>query len=363
MLRLSIKTKNRCYSAEALAEMVKKAPIVTTIEATPTMETIVAILAAIEYQRPLLLQNPHQSFPILDIRSPGLYFYTSGSTGKPKVVHLSYDNIYYSALGTQEALGLSSDDTWQLTLPLFHVGGVMILARMNLAGGCVALGTLDEIAELMPTYISLVPTQLSRILCKAPSTCRYIVGGAPLPHALRERAHHLDVIPTYGMTETSSMVTLNGQVLPYRTIDIASDGEILVSGKTLFQGYVEHEAPKIYATGDIGELSHSGELTVIGRKGRMLIKGGENIHPEEIEKALYQLPSIEEAVVVKAPCPEYGEVPVAFVKADPFDAAAIKSELKKFIPTFKLPSHIHPLPQYDGLKPSLKSLEASLVSP
>ena len=145
----------------------------------------------------------------------------------------------------------------------------------------------------------------------------------------------LNIYLTYGLTEMSSQVATGKvtqinqacvKVLPYRQISISPEGEILVKGEVLFKGYVAGAKIHLpltngwFPTGDMGQLDKEGCLTVIGRRDSMFISGGENIHPEEIEKALLSIKGIEQAMVVPKEDKEFGQRPIAFVKfeGEPF---------------------------------------------
>jgi len=155
----------------------------------------------------------------------------------------------------------------------------------------------------------------------------------------------------------------SGVVLPYREVAISTDGEILVKGGCLFMGYLEENGVRTardsegwFHTGDMGELSEEGRLTVLGRKDSMFISGGENIHPEEIEKALTSLEGIEEALVVPAPDAEYGMRPVAWLKArsDAPSDTAITGKLKGALGKLKTPVALHRVQEWQTLPGSAK---------
>jgi O-succinylbenzoic acid--CoA ligase len=144
------------------------------------------------------------------------------------------------------------------------------------------------------------------------------------------------------------------KVLPYRQMRIASDGEILVKGETLFKGYgtgtrlhLPLTSDGWFQTGDLGVVDAKGCLTVLGRKDNMFISGGENIQPEEIEKALLAIKGVEQAVVVPKEDKEFGYRPVAFVKfhGQAIDPAHLTDILKKELPRFKIPDIFYPWPK------------------
>ncbi len=188
-----------------------------------------------------------------------------------------------------------------------------------------------------------------------------LLGGGAIPERLIEQciALKLPIHVSYGSTEMSSQITTTavdeapeklftaGKLLPYRELKIATNGEILVRGETLFAGYVQGERLRLplgengwFGTGDIGELTEDGYLIVQGRKDHMFISGGENIHPEEIERELLKYPGIEEAVVVPVPDVEFGSRPVAFIrwqKAPGADIAPLTAHLRQNLSGLKIP--------------------------
>lgn len=275
--------------------------------------------------------------------SPDLLLFTSGSTGTPKIAALSMRNLTASAKGAAEALDLRPGDRWLLSLPLFHVGGIGILFRCLIARAAIVIGDHPDI-----THLSYVPTQLYRATPIYPKLRCLLLGGAPVEQVPQT----LPVYVTYGLTEMSSLVLARrasalpwlGHPLPEREMKLAPDGEILVRGECLFQGYWNDgklELPLIdgwFATGDLGKIGAEGYM-VTGRKDWMFISGGENIQPEEIERELNLLPEIVEAVVVPVDDPEFGKRPAAAVHLnDPsFDLEKMRRSLAEKLPKYKIP--------------------------
>jgi len=321
--------------------------------------------------------------------------FTSGSTGYPKAALLTIGNHYYNALGSNENIRLKPGDRWLLVLPLFHVGGLAILFRTFLSGATSVLMSGNEsltkiITEQNITHLSLVPTQLYRLLAekRTPKFLNHLkailLGGSPAADALITQASraHLPLYLTYGLTEMASQVTttnrliyigkLNfhnaGKVLKYRRLKINPDGEILVKGHTLFRGYVGKQ--RIYKpldpqgwfhTRDLGKMDSRGNLVVLGRKDNMFISGGENIYPEEIERYLKEINGISDAVVVPVPDKEFGQRPVAFVKivrGKKIAPKKIQMYLQKKTARFKIPEIYFPWPEdYMDLKPNRGKFE------
>ena len=328
---------------------------------------------------------------------------TSGTSARPRAACHTYGNHYYSALGSNENIPFGTGDTWLLSLPLYHVGGIAILFRAMTGGGTVVLpdkatNMRNAIDRYNITHLSLVATQLSRLLDQlernsAPlaSLKAILLGGGPIPRTLIERAcdRNIPLHLSYGLTEMASQVTTtapgdmpdraetSGHILRYRNLRLSESGEIEVSGQTLFAGYVEGESiarpetsPGWFATGDLGKLDSDSYLSVIGRKDNQFISGGENIQPEEIESALLRLDAVTRAIVVPVTDTEWGERPVAFVEmreSDTFDAGTLSDKLRAVLPGYKIPLKYFSWPEPDtagSLKISrehLKELAARLM--
>ncbi len=304
---------------------------------------------------------------------------TSGSTGVSKAVIHSFGAHYYSASGSAQNIPIGPGDRWLLALPLYHVGGLAIVIRCLVAGATIDVAPdgqpLNEVVQAMkPTHLSLVPTQLHRLLRSGSAAMlsrmrAILVGGGPLDAALAEHAarEELPVATSYGLTEMASQVcTTNvgardrwhtaGKVLLYREVDLSDDGEILVRGETLCRRILAATGPVMfdsggwYHTGDMGRFDENGDLVVFGRRDSMFISGGENIHPEQIESALLQIDGVQQAVIVPVPDREFGARPAAFIRADSdalLDLARVHRALEDLgmIERFKLPVAVWALPE------------------
>ena len=319
---------------------------------------------------------------------------TSGSSGVPRAAVHSLDNHVQAAMAANRNMPLEPGDGWLLSLPLFHVAGLAILFRCALAGAAVIVPEADKTLEEMlfqsgPTHVSLVPTQLYRLLesPRATETLRsmkgILLGGAPASPELIKRAFDagLHLVCSYGMTETAAqlcatppgaaldtLLTSGYPLLP-DTVRMGVDKVIEVRGPTLFQGYVTEgndcHLPLTddgwFRTGDVGYLDEQGRLHVTGRVDAMFISGGENIQPEEIEGALCTVPGIRRAVVVPVVHEEWGMVPAVFLDMElqnTIDEANLRTELAKQLPRYKIPRHYLPWPaDLDaGMKSDRKAL-------
>lgn len=289
---------------------------------------------------------------------------TSGSSGKRKLVALSPQALMASAQGAIGALELSEGDIYHLNLSLSHVSGIGTIFRTFVAGATLLLSSGNENA----THISIVATQLYRLLkqdrAASPHWKTLLLGGSSVSEEIlkeaKERSYPIAV--SYGLTESGSIVTLEGKVLPFRKLALSPDQEILVGGETLFSGYYPTlDYPTWHATSDIGCFAPDGTLQVLGRKDTMLISGGENIFPEEIEKAFGELAEVLDVMVVTKPCLEYGMRPVAFVETkEPLEASLLKTKLADKLEKYKIPQDILPMPamQSAGIKHSRRFLQS-----
>ena len=342
---------------------------------------------------------PPDSSPTVDLGAPALVVFTSGSTGTPKAVALSLENFLWSAEGANQVMPLKSGDRWLLSLPLHHVGGLAIVFRTLLAGAALVIpANRHDLARTIATqgitHLSLVPTQLHRLLqtaegCAALQRLKLILlGGALIPEPLLQQAGELGlpVFASYGCTELASQVATGplrkregrwetaAAVLPHRELRIDESGAIHVRGKTRFLGYLTDsglqqpfDAEGWFATGDLGRWDGE-RLEVLGRKDAMFITGGENVHPERIERKLLAFPGVEQAIVVAVEDAEFGARPVAFVRMAVGicfpDEQSFRSFLQARLVGFEVPDLFLPWPEplHSGLKPRRLEL-AKLAQP
>lgn len=284
-------------------------------------------------------------------RNPGipadirLVLATSGSTGQPKAVLLTQGNLLSSATAVCQHLDVSARDVWLCCLPLFHIGGLAILHRCAASGATLLLHdkfdpiqVLRDIQRYHVTCISLVPSMLQRLLdvqdsFPLPKSLRIaLVGGAPLTEQLAEQAIRAGwpVCPTYGMSETCSMVSVcyppptkwqsgqTGQVLGHLQVSFGDRQRIRVQGSSVMAGYsspegtfTPHQAATWLETGDTGYRDGNGQLLVQGRLDDIIISGGENVHPRRVEECLLQHPAVTGVMVGGKPDEQWGSVLVA----------------------------------------------------
>jgi o-succinylbenzoate---CoA ligase len=285
-----------------------------------------------------------------DLDAPAAVIHTSGTSGAPKAVELTYGNWLWSALGSATAIGLDPAERWLCTLPLAHVGGLSILIRSAIYGTTAVLherfdteAVLATVIDDGITVVSLVPTTLARLLdagLRDPPALRCaLIGGAPAPPTLiaRARAAGIVCVQTYGLTEACSQVTtqIPGDAgsdagLPLFCTRVRTHaGEIQVAGPTVAPAAVGRDGRDggWLSTGDLGELV-DGRLRVTGRRSEMIVTGGENVAPAEVEGVLVEHASVAEAAVVGYPHPEWGEAIRAVVVLGGGRATVTDEELR-----------------------------------
>jgi O-succinylbenzoic acid--CoA ligase len=285
-----------------------------------------------------------------DLDAPAIVVHTSGTGGAPKAVELTYGNWLWSALGSAVALGLHSAERWLCALPLSHVGGLSIVMRSAIYGTTALLHERFETAAVLdalmgrdgPTMVSLVPTTLQRLLdagLREPPALRWaLLGGAGASNALigRAAAAGVPVATTYGLTEACSQVTTLGAPLFCTTMRLAGDGEVLVSGPTVAPG-----SGPVLRTGDLGEWNADGALRIVGRKADVIVSGGENVAPVEVESVLEAHPDVVEAAVHGREDREWGEAVVATVVAgDGVDEDELRAWCAARLAAYKVPKSI-----------------------
>ena len=284
--------------------------------------------------------GPPSAISRIDPSADRVVVFTSGSTGRPKAVRLTHANLEASADASAEHLRHRPDDIWYCSLPLYHVGGLSIPIRSARQRASVALEPgfdPGRAASLMRdghvTLGSLVPTMLRAVLSAEPGPYRgvraVLVGGGPTPQSLLDEAAEagLPVLPTYGMTETSSQVatlplgdalhpTVSAVPVPGAEIRIGERGVVEVRGPMVSPGYLDgtDRAPgDWFRTSDAGEI-RDGRLYVLGRVDDVIVTGGENVHPTEVESVLSQCDGVIDVAVVGVPHARWGEEIVAVVE-------------------------------------------------
>jgi malonyl-CoA/methylmalonyl-CoA synthetase len=335
--------------------------------------------------------------PLVDGGDLAMLLYTSGTTGKSKGAEITHDNVLATVTALLAAWAWEPADALLLTLPLFHTHGLVVgLCCALAAGGTVLLRPRFEAAEVAtelaaggPTLFFGVPTMYGRLVAELAArkgagdpldltSLRLVCSGsAPLSPetfaAFRKLTGH-DILERYGMTETGMNLSnpyvgtrrpgTVGAPLPGVSIRIVGpeghdvapggEGELLVRGANVFSGYWQapektaesfvHDArgERWFRTGDLARRDPAtGAVTLLGRRHELIITGGFNVYPREVEEVLATFPGVREAAVAGRPHPDWGEVPVAFLVADPgLDEAALVAFCKRQMAGFKVPREI-----------------------
>ena len=351
-----------------------------------------------EYNLDTLMESDEAlTLPNIVASDVAMLLYTSGTTGRPKGVMLTHANLIASARGAQDAAELHLRPHPMITLtamPMAHIFGVGV---MN--GGYIMPKEFDPgytiqevwfdagnflriIEEHKVTDLPAVPTMLALMLAHEDIETRDItsivkasVGAAPVPNEVAEefaRRSQCRVTQIYGMTENTGLGSAarishdfrpGSAGLPYCNVELkifddddkelptGEAGEIVTRGETTMKGYLKDPEATAEAmrggwlhTGDIGYLDEDGYLFVVDRKKDMIIKGGENIFPAEIENVLYKHPDVDEAAVIGVPHDLYGEDVIAFVvtkASSDLSEEDLIAHAKTEVPNFKAPSRIH----------------------
>jgi len=272
---------------------------------------------------------------------------TSGSTGTPKGVVLSHHAVAASAHATSARLGTTHDDIWLACLPLAHVGGLSVVTRaLHTGTGLVVhdgfdAARVEAAARDGATAVSLVSTALGRI---HPALFRLIVlGGSRPPNDRPDNCH-----TTYGLTETGSGVVYDGVPLDGVEVRIDDTGEVLLRCPMVLRSYRDGTTPLDadgwLHTGDLGRWLPDGRLHVEGRRGDLIITGGENVWPDAVEASLLTHHAVADVAIAGIDDPEWGQRVTAWVvptdPAQPPDLAELRRHVAATLPSFCAPKEL-----------------------
>ncbi|HHY26546.1 MAG TPA: o-succinylbenzoate--CoA ligase [Desulfitobacterium dehalogenans] len=301
---------------------------------------------------------------------------TSATHGLAKSVPLRWRNLEAHVQASQQVLGVREEDNWLLVLPLYHIGGLAIVLRSLYNGTAVTLTsgfdeeeTLKLIEEEKVNLLSLVPTMLNRILDRigGHSLRAVLVSGEFIPEALVEASLRkgIPIYKSYGMTETASQATtfcvsehlmrlksvgypLPGIKVHIHNPDNEGVGEIILRGPMVMDGYLGGEPVQEFLhTQDIGYLDEEGYLFILDRRDNIIISGGENIYPREIENILYAHPAVSECAIVAMKDKKWGQVPALCI-VSALEDEEIRNYLSARIARYKHPKkiiHLRELPK------------------
>lgn len=314
---------------------------------------------------------------------------TSGSSGDAKLVLLTADNLLASAGAAHEVLG--GPGSWLLAIPAHHIGGLQVLIRavlgtgeptvLDLTGGftpeAFARAARSMPATSGPAYVSLVPTQLTRLLHDPVAASvlsgfdAVLCGGASTSAAVRERARAegVSLVLTYGMSETAGGCVYDGMPLPVAEVHIDNDRHVVLGGTTIGHGYLglpgltadrfqtDPDGVRWFRTDDLGRLDRRGRLHITGRADDLINTGGLKVAPGSVEDAMVRyLPGVRDAVVVGVPDAEWGQVVAAAVTLLPNAATRptvqdARSVLRGILPDYALPRMLQVVEAFPVLGP------------
>jgi O-succinylbenzoic acid--CoA ligase len=326
-------------------------PLSPRLTETERDRIVAAIEPMVDLDDPGLLTQTEADMPMLgehDTDDVCAYVLSSGSTGTPKPIGLTYGNFLWSAMGGAFNIGVDPTDRWLCCMPLSHIAGLSIVIRSAIYGTTAVVHdgfdverVARSVAEDGITVLSLVTTMLSRLLDAGADLSRpraILVGGGPVPEAILAEAldRGATVVQTYGLTETCSQVTTLAPEDALRKLGSAGrpllsshvrirGGEILVQGPTVAPG--RYDESGWLHTGDLGHIDEEGFLYVSDRIDDMIVTGGENVVPSEVEEVLLAHPAVVEAAVVGREDPEWQQAVTAVVVLAP-DAKVTTDELR-----------------------------------
>lgn len=380
---------NNRLTAEEIVYQLNDSKAVSLISEDAFQEKVVKIMGSLPRLSFLMKEKVADScfeeptiMEEMDLDEVCTIMYTSGTTGHPKGVIQTYGNHWWSATGSALNLGLHEEDCWLCTVPLFHISGYSILMKSIIYGMKMVIHEKFDVNEVLAdirkervTIMSVVSAMLTRIIedlkgDRLPSHFRcMLLGGGPAALPLLEECvqKEIPVFQTYGMTETSSqIVTLSpedslrklgsaGKPLFPSQLKIMGDekkeaamneiGEIVVKGPNVTPGYLNKDKNSNndwLHTGDIGYLDEEGFLFVLDRRSDLIISGGENIYPAEIEGVLASHPAIDEAGVIGESDEKWGAIPVAFiVKKSEVSETEITAFCLERLAKYKIPKRFY----------------------
>ncbi|MCX8085844.1 MAG: AMP-binding protein [Rhodocyclaceae bacterium] len=275
---------------------------------------------------------------------------TSGSSGAPKAVRLGWRSLAAAARLAGRHFELGPGDAWLVCLPLYFIGGAVIPFRTLRAGatavvleGFEAAAVAEALADWRISHVSLVPAMLARLLeagLRPPPTLRLaLIGGAALDPALAARAREAGwpIRLSYGMTETCATALVDGRPLAGVRLRLAPGGALEIASPARMAGYLgEADCGEWFTTSDLARFEADGRVTILGRADEMLVTGGANVHPLEVEAQLSTCPGVAEAAVTGLPDPVWGDL-LACAYVGETDEAALEAWCRQTLPAARRP--------------------------
>ncbi|CDR28287.1 o-succinylbenzoate--CoA ligase [Staphylococcus schweitzeri] len=302
--------------------------------------------------------------------------FTSGTTGPQKAVPQTFRNHYASAIGCKDSLGYNHDTNWLSVLPIYHISGLSVILRAVIEGFTVRIVDKFNAEQILTiikneriTHISLVPQTLNWLmhqgLHEPYDLQKILLGGAKLSATMIETAlqYNLPIYNSFGMTETcSQFLTATPEMLharpdtvgmPSANVDVKiknpnkeGHGELMIKGANVMNGYLypsdltDTFENGYFNTGDIAEIDHEGYVMIYDRRKDLIISGGENIYPYQIETVAKQFPGISDAVCVGHPDDTWGQVPkLYFISESDISKAQLIAYLSQHLAKYKVPKH------------------------
>jgi len=370
---------NGAYRSEEVAHVVSDArPKIAIVEQPEWREWIRTTDPNVILANPSveLDDGPICSLDEAETDSPALIGYTSGTTGRPKGAVLTHGNLLSSVRGLEIAWRWTSSDTLILALPLFHMHGLGVGLHGSLTVGARAVllpefdadQVLDSIKKFEATMFFGVPTMYGRLLnsekvSQLGDLRLCVSGSAPLSAEVHRKIYDAagqHILERYGMTETAMLVSNpyvgerrpNSVGFPLPGVEVRIEGnppEIQVKGPNVFKGYWERPEENVEAfddgwfrTGDLGAIDSDGYLAITGRAKELIISGGFNVYPKEVEDVIMEHEAVRECAVVGVPDDDWGEAVLAFVVATrDIDPAELRNFVGDRLAHYKRPQHAH----------------------
>jgi acyl-CoA synthetase (AMP-forming)/AMP-acid ligase II len=337
----------------------------------PEIDYILADCGAVTLVDAPLDGEPAPQAPVAP-GDPALICYTSGTTGRPKGAVLTHAGLLASTRSWIHEMGATADDVWLSGQPLFHIGGINGMLPFLMLGAKAVItpttgfdpaAAVDLMERHGVTMCIFVPTQWDQVTAIPQHTSLRVAmwGAAPASRqtleALARTYPGVEIVSAYGQTEMSGATTLlkgadstrkMGSVgKPMRDVELALHdeidgvGEIVYRGPFVMRGYWNQpDVQGWFASGDLGRRDEEGYLWLVDRKKDMIISGGENIYPAEVERVLREHPAVEDVAVVGAPHARWGETPIAFVVGMSSEAELI-DHCRRHLASYKKPTAIH----------------------